>query len=162
MISLTGQTARLRLEGTCKSCASSAVTLELAIRHAIEEACPDLAEFEVEGVAEKQADGETVAQLPDRSKPNWIALENAQRLEDGAWMPMRVAGKRLVLCRVDGNLYAYRNNCPACNIPFDSGALEGGSLRCPSAIATMCNAPDGAQKCLRHTWILTRCFSKRG
>ncbi len=131
LISLTGQTARLRLQGTCKSCASSAVTLELAIRHAIEEACPDLAEFEVEGVAEKQADGASVAQLPDRSKPNWIALENAQRLEDGAWMPVRVAGKRLVICRVDGNLYAYRNNCPACNMPFDSGALEGGLLRCP-------------------------------
>src|SRR5580704_2478694 len=76
LISLTDEAARLRLEGTCKSCASSAVTLELAIRHAIEEACPDLAEFEVEGVAEKQADGASVAQLPDRSKPNWIALEN--------------------------------------------------------------------------------------
>src|ERR1700759_4530352 len=54
LISLTGQTARLRLEGTCKSCASSAVTLELAIRQAIEEACPDLPGFEVEGVAEKK------------------------------------------------------------------------------------------------------------
>ena len=51
LISLTGQGARLRLQGTCKSCASSAVTLELAIRHAIEEACPDLAGFEVEGIA---------------------------------------------------------------------------------------------------------------
>src|SRR5208283_1488844 len=31
LISLADQAARLRLEGTCKSCASSAVTLELAI-----------------------------------------------------------------------------------------------------------------------------------
>ncbi len=131
LISLTGQSARLRLEGTCKSCASSTITLELAIRHAIEEACPDLAGFEVEGVAEKPATGITGAQPQDGTKPNWIALENAQQLEDGAWMPVRVAGKRLVLCRVDGNLYAYRNNCPACNLPFDAGALEGGLLRCP-------------------------------
>jgi Fe-S cluster biogenesis protein NfuA/nitrite reductase/ring-hydroxylating ferredoxin subunit len=131
LISLTGETARLRLQGTCKSCASSAITLELAIRHAIEEACPDLAEFEVEGVAEKQLVGGNVAQPPERSKPNWVALENAQRLEDGAWMPVRVAGKRLAICKVDGNLYAYRNNCPACNLPFDAGALEAGLLRCP-------------------------------
>jgi Fe-S cluster biogenesis protein NfuA len=34
--------ARLRLKGTCKSCPSSKVTLELAVRKAIEEACPDL------------------------------------------------------------------------------------------------------------------------
>jgi Fe-S cluster biogenesis protein NfuA/nitrite reductase/ring-hydroxylating ferredoxin subunit len=131
LISLTGQAARLRLQGTCKSCASSAVTLELAIRHAIEEACPDLAGFEVEGVAEKQAAAATVAEPQERTKPNWIALENAQQLEDGAWMPVRVAGKRLVVCRLGGNLYAYRNNCPACNMPFDAGALEAGLLRCP-------------------------------
>ena len=64
LISLTSQTASLRLQGTCKSCASSAVTLELAIRHAIEEACPDLAGFEVEGVAREDASPATVAQPP--------------------------------------------------------------------------------------------------
>jgi Fe-S cluster biogenesis protein NfuA/nitrite reductase/ring-hydroxylating ferredoxin subunit len=130
LISLTGQTARLRLQGTCQSCASSSVTLELAIRHAIEEACPDLASFEVDGVAREQAPA-TVAQPPQRAKPNWIVLENAQQLGDGAWLPVRVAGKRLVVCRLEGKLYAYRNNCPACNMPFDAGALEGGLLRCP-------------------------------
>src|ERR1700722_2549883 len=131
LISLTEQAARLRLQGTCKSCASSAVTLELAIRHAIEEACPDLAGFEVEGVAQEQFTPAPVAQPPERAKPNWVALENAQQLDDGAWMPVRVAGKRLVVCRLEGNLYAYRNNCPACNMPFDAGVLEAGLLRCP-------------------------------
>jgi Fe-S cluster biogenesis protein NfuA/nitrite reductase/ring-hydroxylating ferredoxin subunit len=131
LISLQDQSARLRLQGTCKSCASSAVTLELAIRHAIEEACPDLAEFEVEGVTQEGAAPTALASPPEQSKPHWVALENALQLGDGAWMPMRVAGKRLVVCRVGGNLYAYRNHCPACNMPFDSGALESGLLRCP-------------------------------
>jgi Fe-S cluster biogenesis protein NfuA/nitrite reductase/ring-hydroxylating ferredoxin subunit len=131
LISLTGQAARLRLEGTCKSCASSAVTLELAIRHAIEEACPDLVGFDVEGIPQEQATQATIASPAERAKPNWIALENAENLSDGAWMPVRLAGKRLVICRVDGNLYAYRNHCPACNLPFDSGTLEAGLLRCP-------------------------------
>ncbi|HET7623692.1 MAG TPA: NifU family protein [Verrucomicrobiae bacterium] len=49
LISLENDFARLRLEGACKSCPASSVTLELAVRHAIEEACPDLAGFEVEG-----------------------------------------------------------------------------------------------------------------
>jgi len=35
------------LEGTCKTCPSSTITLELAVRRAVEEACPDLAGFEV-------------------------------------------------------------------------------------------------------------------
>ncbi len=74
LISLTGQTARLRLEGTCKSCASSAVTLELAIRQAIEEACPDLIGFDVEGIPQEEASQSTVARPAERAKPNWLAL----------------------------------------------------------------------------------------
>ena len=48
LISLEGDFARLRLNGNCKSCPSSRVTLELAVRKALEENCPDLAGFEVE------------------------------------------------------------------------------------------------------------------
>lgn len=40
--------ARLRLQGTCKTCSASTVTLELAVRSALQEACPDLAGFTVE------------------------------------------------------------------------------------------------------------------
>ncbi len=47
LLSLKGEFARLRLQGHCKTCPSSAVTLELAVRKALEEACPDLTGFEV-------------------------------------------------------------------------------------------------------------------
>jgi Fe-S cluster biogenesis protein NfuA len=55
LISLQDDVARLRLQGTCKSCPSSSVTLELAVRQVIEEACPDLAGFEVEEMAPEPA-----------------------------------------------------------------------------------------------------------
>jgi Fe-S cluster biogenesis protein NfuA len=48
LVNLQADVARLRLQGTCKSCPSSQVTLELAVRSVIEEACPDLAGFEVD------------------------------------------------------------------------------------------------------------------
>ena len=48
LLGLQDDVARLRLSGACKTCPSSSVTLELAVRQAIEEACPDLAGFEVE------------------------------------------------------------------------------------------------------------------
>jgi Fe-S cluster biogenesis protein NfuA len=51
LVSLEGDVARLRLQGACKGCPSSAITMELALRRAIEEACPDLIGLEVEGVA---------------------------------------------------------------------------------------------------------------
>jgi Fe-S cluster biogenesis protein NfuA len=48
VIELTGEFAKLRLIGACKTCPSSRMTLELAVRKALEEHCPDLAGFEVE------------------------------------------------------------------------------------------------------------------
>jgi Fe-S cluster biogenesis protein NfuA len=49
LLSLENEVARVRLEGTCKTCPSSAMTLEFAVRRAVEEACPDLLGFEVMG-----------------------------------------------------------------------------------------------------------------
>lgn len=51
LLSLENEVARVRLAGTCKSCPSSAITLELAVRRAVDEACPDLLGFEVVAAA---------------------------------------------------------------------------------------------------------------
>lgn len=49
LLSLENDVAQVKLEGTCKSCPSSTITLELAVRKAVEEACPDLVELAVVG-----------------------------------------------------------------------------------------------------------------
>jgi Fe-S cluster biogenesis protein NfuA/nitrite reductase/ring-hydroxylating ferredoxin subunit len=51
LLSLQDGVARISLQGSCSDCAASAVTLELAIKQALEEAAPDLQALEVEGVA---------------------------------------------------------------------------------------------------------------
>ena len=59
--------ARLRLQGSCNGCPSSAATLENALKEAIEEAAPDLLGLEVEGVVgleEKEPDGPPGLSLP--------------------------------------------------------------------------------------------------
>lgn len=45
---------RLRLEGSCHGCPSSAVTMKLAVERAIEEAAPEIGGIEVEGVAARE------------------------------------------------------------------------------------------------------------
>ena len=127
LISLENDVARLRLHGTCQSCASSSVTLELAIRHAIEQACPDLAHFEVEGVAQEKP---AASRISRRIVTDWTVVKSAHQLQEGAWMPVRLGDVRLVICKINGTLYAYRNRCPACNMPLDTGSFEGGFLSC--------------------------------
>jgi len=52
LISLEDGVAHLKLEGSCSGCSASQATLELAIKQALDEHCPDLAGLEVSGVTE--------------------------------------------------------------------------------------------------------------
>ena len=51
LLSIVDGKVRLRLNGSCKSCPSSAVTLKLAIEEAIYAAAPDVVAIEAENVA---------------------------------------------------------------------------------------------------------------
>lgn len=124
LLSLENDFARLRLQGSCKTCPSSAVTLELAVRHAIEEACPDLAGFEVEGAIA----AETARHSYPRAE--WIEIENARQLPEGGFLTCQAEGMGLFICRVNGKLYAYRDRCPACNVPLHLGTVEVGMVSC--------------------------------
>ncbi len=129
LISLDGDIARLRLQGACKSCPSSAVTMELAVRHAVEEACPDLMGFEVEGLNPSKTP--QVTNLESGSSPAaWTVLETLDELRNGDVRIAEVAGVSLAICKTNENLYAYRNLCPACGLSFDSIALQAGWLVC--------------------------------
>jgi Fe-S cluster biogenesis protein NfuA/nitrite reductase/ring-hydroxylating ferredoxin subunit len=131
LIRLENEKAILRLEGTCKSCPSSTVTMELAVRRAIEELCPDLAGFEVEGAGKG---AETTKPLPNPeispNAPSWTLIEDISQFQSGEAKAMVVAGLTLMVCRVNGNLYAYRNICPACGLPLVEGVMEKNHLGC--------------------------------
>jgi Fe-S cluster biogenesis protein NfuA/nitrite reductase/ring-hydroxylating ferredoxin subunit len=127
LLSLDNDVARLRLVGHCESCPSSAITLELALKQAIEEACPDLLSFECEGVAEAAKGAEL--HVPNGA-PSWTPLDDVQGLDEGGLLSVSVAGIPLVVCKSEGRLYAYRNRCPACNMPLHLGTLERTLLSC--------------------------------
>jgi Fe-S cluster biogenesis protein NfuA/nitrite reductase/ring-hydroxylating ferredoxin subunit len=128
LISLRDEVARLRLQGTCQSCPSSAVTLELAVRQAIEEACPDLLDFQVEGQAPASA-----AAVPHRSNaPHWTVIESFVPLALGQMRSFQVEGVPVLVCNPNGNLYAYQNRCATCAGPLEAGSLNGNVLRCRS------------------------------
>jgi Fe-S cluster biogenesis protein NfuA len=67
LVSLEEGVARLRLQGSCNGCPSSAATLENALKEALDEAAPDLLGLEVEGVVgleEQKPDGPPGLSLP--------------------------------------------------------------------------------------------------
>jgi Fe-S cluster biogenesis protein NfuA len=64
LLSLEQGVARISLRGSCSSCAASTVTLELAIKQALEQAAPDLEGLEVEGMTGVATDTPTGPSLP--------------------------------------------------------------------------------------------------
>jgi Fe-S cluster biogenesis protein NfuA/nitrite reductase/ring-hydroxylating ferredoxin subunit len=126
LLELANDTARLRLEGTCKSCPSSSVTLELAVRQAVEEACPDLAGFEVEGVVAQS----TITDHAPATAPTWISIDDLGHLDEDEMRPREVASVPVLFIKAGGRLYAYRNICPGCEETLNDGALENKILCC--------------------------------
>ncbi len=119
--------AKLRLEGSCKSCRASSSTLELAVRQALEDAAPDLLGMDVEGVVEEAEEVTGVALPMVNGAPAWHTLDITA---PDTLTATAVDGVSLFVANVDGTLLAYRNTCADCGAALDNGALEDGALRC--------------------------------
>ena len=147
LLSLEHGVARIHLRGSCSDCSASAVTLELAIKQALEEAAPDLEGLEVEGVAAPVPDGPglpmvtnsaptgmelPVVMSPPPAPPAWYEVDQLGELPDEAMVAVTVAGAALVIANVEGTLLAYRDACAGCGGPLRDGRLAAGALACPA------------------------------
>lgn len=133
--------ARLRLQGSCHGCPSSAMTLKLAIEDAIYKAAPDLDRLEVEGVADPPPQLITLAPArraaggarpAEQQAVTWTVVEGIVPLAAGALRRAVVQGAALMFCRPADSYYAYHSRCGGCGAPLDAGTLDGTTLTCPS------------------------------
>lgn len=120
---------RLRMKGSCDGCPSSLLTVKLAVESAIREAAPEVTQIEVEGISEPSSSPSSPAAGPSSS---WVTLEQPDAIGAQELAVTEVAGAQIMLCRVDGHLYAYRDACPSCGSAMDNGRLEGDVVACPS------------------------------
>jgi len=135
---------RLAFKGSCKSCPSSAVTLELAVEDAVRAAAPEISSIEV--VAPEPATT-TAGVIPAESLLAQVH-SNEQRHSNGhtatTWHPVPelaelapgevagfvIAGTTILACRVDDQMFAYRDHCPICDDSLAGSQLHGPLLRC--------------------------------
>lgn len=119
---------RLRLEGSCDGCPSSTQTVKLAIERAIEQAAPEVTAVEVENLTvEKEPQLLQIQPL----RREWEVVEGLDELEPGRLISVEVAGAGVVVCSVGGELYAYRDRCPACGTGLaGSAVLDAEVLAC--------------------------------
>ncbi|HEX2468579.1 MAG TPA: NifU family protein [Solirubrobacterales bacterium] len=150
LLGITDGVARIRLEGSCRGCAASSATLELAIKQALDEAAPDLEGLEVEGAVEAphsspapsgmelpvlqvDADGGTGSSAP--VTPTWFDLEAARAPTEGTLRRIEVGSEPLLLANVGGTLLAYLDRCAGCGASLVIGELDGSVLACATCQA---------------------------
>ena len=138
---------RLRLEGSCKGCPSSAATLRTAIEEAITAFAPDVLDVVAEGVSQPPPrPGAGLVPLPMIGAPSapraaapapraaWTRVAGGDAVAPGEVRRLAVDGVPLVLCRLAGTLYAYRTPCPGCADPLESAWMAAGNLVCPNCM----------------------------
>jgi Fe-S cluster biogenesis protein NfuA/nitrite reductase/ring-hydroxylating ferredoxin subunit len=151
LLGIADGVVRLRMQGSCKSCPSSAITLKLAIEEAIYAAAPDIVAIDAEGVTEQPAatgfvqigksSGEGRGNNGDASlhdqgnnraeRIKWQDVAELASLTPSSVQTMEVAGHSILFCRLGESFYAYGNKCAGCGQPLKGAYLQLSSLICP-------------------------------
>ena len=148
LIGIEGDLVRLRMEGSCSGCPSSAVTLNFALERAILEAAPEISRVEAEeaprpagqliqlqplgaaGAGDPRAGDARPAPTKAMRRSEWVAVDASATLAAAELAGLDVAGTDVLLCRAGGELYAYGNCCPNCRSPLDGGLMAAAVLTC--------------------------------
>jgi Fe-S cluster biogenesis protein NfuA/nitrite reductase/ring-hydroxylating ferredoxin subunit len=144
LLEVAGEVVRLQFAGSCKSCPSSAVTLELAVEDAVRAAAPEISSIEVVAA---EASESTSAVIPAdslmsrvRTQPHghvWHPVPGVADLAAGEVGGFAIAGTTVLACRVGDRLFAYHDRCGSCGDSLAGAMLhralgtDGALLRCP-------------------------------
>ncbi len=138
---------RLQFQGSCKSCPSSSVTLELAVEDAVRAAAPEISSIEVVPAEKDSTPGIIPAEslmthlhVNGHRSTAWQPVPELAELSDGEVGGFRVSGATALVCRVGrdvggrdgGGIYAYRDRCSSCTGTLAGAQLTGAVLRCPN------------------------------
>ncbi|MGH3561891.1 MAG: NifU family protein [Mycobacterium sp.] len=141
-----GYRVELEFAGSCGSCPSSAVTLELTVQDAIQAAAPEVASVEVAASSSAKSPSPGLV-IPAESllaklhstgggRTDWHQVPDFAELSAGEVGGFVVGDVPVLACRVGDQVYAYRDHCPACDQTLAGAVLHRGVstgtvLRCP-------------------------------
>jgi len=123
LVGVADGVVRLRLDGSCHGCPSSAATLRLAVEEAVRRAAPEIERVEADGAVA------SAALPPGAGIAGWTVARDLPAVGDGAVLVHAVEGQPVLFLRLGESLYAYRHAC-LCGATLAGAALAGTALRC--------------------------------
>jgi Fe-S cluster biogenesis protein NfuA/nitrite reductase/ring-hydroxylating ferredoxin subunit len=151
LLDVVDDVVRLQFAGSCKSCPSSAVTLEFAVEDAVRAAAPEITTIEVVAPEANSPSAGLISvdslmsrvHTKEAAGAAWHPVPDIEDLESGEVGGFMVAGVTVLACRVGDDLFAYHDRCGSCGQSLAGtvlhrrmGAKIGEAvLRCPQCHA---------------------------
>ena len=135
-----GPVVRLQFAGNCRSCPSSAVTLEYAVEDAVRAAAPEIDSIEVVAAQSDSPESPSLISVDsvlsrvrdhnDRAGATWHPVPDIGDLGQGEVAGFLVAGVEFLACRIADDVFAYHDRCGRCH-----ESLAGATLHRPLGAA---------------------------
>jgi Fe-S cluster biogenesis protein NfuA/nitrite reductase/ring-hydroxylating ferredoxin subunit len=129
LLEVTDGVVRVRMSGSCSGCAASAMTLRRGIEYALRARYPAFKEV----VAEEKHDPISGMPLPmaNARRPVFASAGTAGEIAPGRLRRITVDGVAVLLANVEGEIFAFRNNCAVDGMPLEGGRLADSVIVCP-------------------------------
>jgi Fe-S cluster biogenesis protein NfuA/nitrite reductase/ring-hydroxylating ferredoxin subunit len=149
LIEVVDDVVRLQFAGSCKSCPSSAATLEFAVEDAVRTAAPEITSIEVVAAGSESAASSSGlisadslmsrVHTRDAAGAAWHPVPDLGDLGPGEVGGFLVAGVPILACRIADGLFAYHDRCGRCDESLAGAVLHRpmgapigeAVLRCP-------------------------------
>ena len=135
LLTVDAGVVRVRLQGSCDGCPSSAMTLRLAIEDAVSKAAPDVDRVEADGVVAPRPVLVPLAVVqrpgrPQAEETTWSVAGVLPQLVPGGTLRREVSGEDVLFVRLEADTFAYRAGCPGCGTTPAELVLERAELVC--------------------------------
>jgi Fe-S cluster biogenesis protein NfuA len=131
LLDVADHVVRLEFNGSCKSCPSSAVTLELTVEDAVRAAAPEISVIQVVAPEPTATSGlisadSLMSRVHTKGNPAaaWHPVPNIGDLSPGEVAGFAVAGVPVLACRIGDDLFAYHDRCGNCSESMAGAALH--------------------------------------
>lgn len=62
---------------------------------------------------------------------SWVIAASESDVKEGKMKPVEVGDTRILLIRIQGEIFAIENRCPHMNCPLQGGIIQDYSIKCP-------------------------------
>jgi nitrite reductase/ring-hydroxylating ferredoxin subunit/Fe-S cluster biogenesis protein NfuA len=136
LLDVQGGVVHLSLSCSSNGIAAAKQKLQHDIETVLRESFPGFRSLELHEPSEAPAPVETGMFIPLKhvrpiTRPVFTPVAPMESLPPGTLSGIEAEGVHILLCNLDGEVYAYRNTCPGSILPLDVGQLKGYTLLCP-------------------------------